>query len=273
MDNIILENGYNTDYLYSLLISLFHNPSSSSYNIINTDTKNSNTYYIQEFIKYYFGSIISKNASIETNIVCRLRLFLYNCGWLKQNSINIVERANINNFYKFLIYEMLEYSINILKIDKKTNKSTNFIFDVIHITRDNIKNNKDNKALLTSLVDDWIDKKIGNYNYKFENIPFLIPIYIDIRDPYTKLNTKYINIMEGFSFKNICDNLQKTIIWDINSIICQTSNGFYYTLINYNSEWIGFSDSRIPSNWKVDMSDVLIVKKIMKEVVMVFYKL
>ena len=51
-------------------------------------------------------------------------------------------------------------------------------------------------------------------------------------DPYTKLNKKYINIMEGLNFKNICDNLQKTIIWEINSIICQTSTGYYYTIIN-----------------------------------------
>ena len=132
---------------------------------------------------------------------------------------------------------------------------------------------KDNKILLSSMVDNWVSKNIGDNNYKFENIPFFIPIYIDMRDPYTKLNIKYINIMEGLSFKNICDNLQKIIIWEINSIICQTVTGHYYTLINYGSEWIGFSDNRIPSNWIVDMSNISTVKKIMKEVRMVFYKL
>jgi hypothetical protein len=161
-----------------------------------------------------------------------------------------------------------------IQINKSTNKTTDYSFNIIHITKENDNNDiKDNKVLLSSMIEDWFSKKVGDNDYKFENIPFLIPVYIDMRDPYTKLNTKYINIMEGFSFKNICNNLQNTITWDINSLICETKEGSYYTLIKYNGYWTGFSDNIIPSNWLVDMTDLSTVKKIMKEVIMVFYKL
>lgn len=273
MDDIILESGYNTDYIYSLIISLFYNPSNNIYNIINNDTKNSSTYYIQEYIRYHFGSIINKNISLESHIVCKLRLFLYNCGWLKQHSIDIIAKQNIADFYKFLICDIFEYSLNIIKINKNTNKSDNIIFNIIKVSKENDNKTKENIVSLSSMIDNWVSKNIGIDNYKFENIPFFIPVYIDMIDPYTKLNTKYINIMEGLSFKNICDNLQSTIIWEINSLVCQTKSGHYYSIINFNNKWIGFSDNRVPSNWKIDMSDIPTVKKIMQEVRMVFYKL
>lgn len=274
MDDIILESGYNTDYIYSLIISLFYNPSNNIYNLINNDTKNSSTYYIQEYIKYHFGSIIHKNISLESHIVCKLRLYLYNCGWLKQNSIEIIAKSNIIDFYKFLICDIFEYSLNIIKIDKDTNKSNNMIFDMITVSKENANIiTKENVISLSSMIDNWITKNMGDNNYKFENIPFFIPVYIDMTDPYTKLNTKYINIMEGLHFKNICDNLQTTIIWEINSIICQTNIGQYYSIIKFNNRWTGYSDNRFPSNWEIDMTDIPTVKKIMKEVKMVFYKL
>lgn len=268
MNNIILIDCYNTDYIYSLVISLFHNPISNIYNIINNDTKNSNVFYIQEYIKYYFGSIITNNRSIDSYIICKFRLFLYNCGWLQQKGHEILYKPLIIDFYNFLIYDTLEYSLKFIN----TSNDNELEFKIINLTYDNIDNKTSNVSMLSCMVDNWIEKNVGD-NYKFATMPYFIPIYIDMLDPYTKLNKQYINIMYGLIFKNVCDNYQNTLTWRIYSLICQTSTQKYYSVVNYDNKWIGYSDDRIPSNWELNMSDVHTVKKIMKEVKIIFYSL
>jgi hypothetical protein len=57
-------------------------------------------------------------------------------------------------------------------------------------------------------------------------------------------------------------------------MICQTIDGYHYSIIKDGvDEWMGFSDKKIPSNWRLDVKDILVVKKIMQEVRVVFYKI
>src|SRR5436305_10273443 len=100
-----------------MIIALFYIPNDGTNKIINNDTSNSNTYYVQEFIKSKFIYPIHRNISIDINSVNKLRLFLYNCGWLKNNDKNILDKANLDEFYRFLIYNMMEYNLRFSKVN------------------------------------------------------------------------------------------------------------------------------------------------------------
>jgi len=276
MNNIILEDGYNTDYIYSLIIALFCIPTEGISKIINQDTNNTNTYYVQEYIKAKFIYPLNRNISIESMVINKLRIFLYNCGWLKNNGDDLLNRSDLNKFYTFLISGMMDYKLNVIKIDPQTNEVKNDPIDLITITDKHFCADDKNVVNLSTLVERWADERIvgDQYSYKFDPPPFIVPVYLDIRDNQTNLNKKMVNIMEGLNFNKNGDKLQRMFIWEFHSLICRSKEDHYYTIIaDNNNNMIAFSDKRIPSNWKIDMSDKLMVKKIMQEVVFVFYKL
>jgi len=182
-------------------------------------------------------------------------------------------------FYKFLVSEIMDYNINFIIFDTSSNTSHDLKLDLIqiddkHIEGSEMKENK-NVVSLSTLFNNWITTDIGKnkYNYKLNNIPHLIPIHLNIKDKNTKLNSKYVNIMEGIRFNDIDDKIQKMFSWDIHSMICQSSNGDYYSLVFNNDDLLCFSDKSIPSVSIINRKDINIVKKIMSEVSMVFYKL
>jgi hypothetical protein len=276
-NNLILEDGYNTDYIYCLLVALFYVSSEGTNKIINNDTNNSDTYYIQEFIKSKFIYPLQRSVSIDCTSVNKLRLFLYMCGWLKDEDKNILEKVSVDKFYNFLVFRMMEYNISFsLNCADDLNKEHKC--DMIRITKQHLYDDNciDSKIVsLSSIISKWIQSEIlgTNKSYKFEPIPYIVPIYLDIRDANTGLNERYINIMEGINFDN-GDIIQRTLIWDLHSIICQTEKGDYYTIIiDDNDMMVAFSDKHIPSNWFIDRTNLAIVKRIMSEVRFVFYKL
>ncbi|VBB17817.1 hypothetical protein YASMINEVIRUS_280 [Yasminevirus sp. GU-2018] len=277
-NHIIFEDGYNSDYIYSMITALFYTPTDGTNKIINSDASSTNTYYLQEFIKTKFVYPIHRNLSIESGTVNKLRLFMYNCGWLKDSGKHILEKGSLDQFYQFLVSKMMEYSINISRMDQDTNSENEMAIDVIRITEDQLdENDKSNKVVnLSTLVNRWVDSNVlgQSMSYKFENIPYILPIYVDMRDPDTGLNKRYVNVMEGINFPNIGDKIQSMLIWEIHSLICQNEKGEYYSIVlDHNDEMMGFSDKQIPSNWKIDPSSLSSVKKIMREVRFVFYKL
>jgi hypothetical protein len=234
-NNLVLEDGYNTDYIYAMITALFYTPTDGMNKIINTDTNNSNTYYVQEYIKSKFILPIHRNMSIESGIVNKFRLFLYNCGWLKNNDKHILDRSNLDDFYRFIITNMMKYDLVISKIDAVINISKEHKYDMIRITEDHIFDEKKDPTIinLSSMVERWIQIDVlgQNISYKFESVPYILPIYLDIRDPNTGLNKRCINIMEGIKFSDNGDKIQRMFVWEIHSLICQKSTGEYYTIV------------------------------------------
>lgn len=272
---IILEDGYNTGYIYSIIISLFCVSSDGMNKLLNTDTEISDTYYIQEYIKSKFVYQIQNDMSIESSVVNKLRIYLINCGWLRDCD-DILINSELNKFYSFLISKMMGYKLIITVIEPFTNITREIQNDVIHITNDYLMNTDGNIIDIGVLVNRWIGYNIDTerYGYKFDILPHTIPIYLDIRDPVLKTNKKYINIMRGIEFMDNGDKIQRTIIWKIQSIICKNSFDEYYTIIFDDTKKVkAYSDKRIPSEWEIDLSDVDTVKKIMREVNLVFYKI
>ncbi len=282
MNNLILEDGYNTDYIYSLIIALFYTPCDGLNKIINIDASNSNTYYLQEFIKSKFIYPMHRNMSIESCQVNKLRVFMYNCGWHKNDDKDILDKGDLDKFYNFIMNNMMEYNLQIVKIDPLCNSSKIDKLDMIRITDKHIDDKHcvdfmgEKMINLSFMIRQWVKESLVEevYSYKFETIPFIIPVLINIRDVDTGLNKICINIMQGLNFEDNGDKIQRMFIWEIHSMICQTNIGDYYTIIiDHNDDFVAFSDKQIPSNWKIDNSNHFNIKKIMKEVRFIFYKL
>jgi len=289
-NNIILEDGYNSDYIYSMITALFYTPCDGTNKLMNSDTSSFNSYYVQEFIKAKFIYPIHRSISIESGTVNKLRLYLYDCGWLKNDDKHILTKGDLDRFYSFLVCEILEYKLSISKIEQDTNKAIDLSLDLIRIsdkhmldpisitsTDKDVGSGEIGKVInLSLLVNRWIRSEIleTSISYKFEVLPYIIPVYLDIRDSDTGLNKRYVNVMEGLNFPDNGDKSQSMLIWEIHSMICQTDKGECYTIvIDHNDDLMVFSDKHIPSNWKVDVTNISVVKKIMREVRFVFYKL
>jgi hypothetical protein len=280
INNIILEDGYNTDYIYCMVIALFYIPNDGMNKVINADTTNSNTYYIQEYIKSKFIYPIHRNLSIESIVVNKFRLFLYNCGWLKTSNKHILDRSSLDDFYNFLIADMMEYKLIVSQVNPKNNTVKECKYNMIHLTENHIENKNSKIISLSDMINRWVRLEFldKNLSFKFESIPYMLPIYIDIsqssQSPESASLQRNIDIMEGIQFIDNGDKIQRMFIWEIHSLICQNYKGEYYVLvIDHNNDVIEFSDKQIPSNWKVDLSDHSIVDRIMKEIKFAFYKL
>lgn len=239
MNNIILEDGYNTDYIYSLIISFFYSLDDMT-KIVTT--QNIDVYYIQEYIKIKLIHPLQRGNSIEQRIINKFRLYLFNCGW---SNTNILEHMPIEIFYKFLINNFFGHYIY-----SPTNK-----YDMINLTDDYIY---DTKVNLSTMVTNWSIKTLD----KLDKIPYILPIYIDSK--------AQIDIMEQIKLPEEI-NPQGTI-WTISSLICKNSNGYYSIIIN-NDMLIAYSDKHIPSNWIIDLTDNNVKEDIMQTIKFVFYKL
>jgi hypothetical protein len=189
-----------------------------------------------------------------------------------------LDEGHIADFYTFLMGKIMEHSVQIIKVNPVTNTSKIQKIDMFRITKKQLIEVEEKAGIinLSSLVNQWITDEIieTSNSYKFESMPCIIPIYLDIRDPETGYNIKNINVMEGLHFDENGDNIQKIFVWEIHSLICQTSQGHYYAItIDHNNVFMAFSDKHIPSNWIIDTTDMEIVKNIMKEVRCIFYKI
>jgi hypothetical protein len=274
MNNFILEDGYNSDYIYSMIFAMFYKPSVGMNKIINSDTRHSDTYFIQEFIKTKFIYPIHRNLSIESSTVNKLRLYLYNCNWLKNSTI--LEHGNISDFYSFLVSTMMEYKLQFIKIEPNNNILTYPKYDLVHITDEYINDNSSKIMSLSTIFSNWINSEIiqNIYSFKFDIVPFILPIYLDIRDPNTKLNKKYIDIMECINLEENGDKIQRTLVWEIHSFVCQShiDEHYYAVIIDKDDNFIIISDKMVPSCKKINKDDIKNIKLFMLEVRFVFYK-
>ena len=270
VNQLIIEDGYNTDYIVSLIIALFY----PSNRIISIDSPNSNAYYIQTFIRANIIEKIRRGISIDSATLNRLRIFMNGAGWLRHD---ILEPADVVDFYDFLVVNIIGYRFSIQRIDTTTNQSNERSFNFVNLTEQHFDSL--NERSIVSVSDGftkWIDQSIieSKYAYRFDAaLPWLVAVHVNIRDESTKLNRCYVDIMEGLCFDKISNRTHAMFVWDIQSFIGQTDTGEYYAVTMRANEWVRFSDRTIPSVTVVDMNDQDTVRRMMKEIRMAFYKL
>jgi hypothetical protein len=244
---IILESGYNTDYLYSLISSLFLTQSFNFqpfyFNKINELCNQQNICYKHIYSIYFYNFIqekfcypIQNNNSIESKTINKLRLYLYELGWLKNNRSNILSKSHVVDLYKFITIDLFNIESNLIHHKITIVDSIKHIIDINNIA--------------------------NSYQFDINLNKTYISFFFDI---------SYSTLSDSNVFVNLTESLKiNDKIWLLTSFICK-KNSDYYSIIKKGDAYIGLSDNKIPSNWIIDMHDLNIVIEIMKNIVMVFY--
>jgi hypothetical protein len=281
----VIEDGYNTSYIDSVLICLFYK---QDINFILEETpKKQEGFYLQELIKNKFVNPIQRNYSITSNIMNEIRNYSVICGWSSDG--NITDNKDCTEYLCFLldIFNSKPLQFEIFQIENNIIKDNPQIISTQYI---NLIPQKDDT--IHNLLQYWINSKIFYPDeniiqcYKLVNIPQFIICHINRFDKNIRNNFK-INIMKHIKFFNINDQTQKYIKWKIHGIICQKNNidlskkknnyekGQYYSICTTyeKNQWILFDNKMIPSFKIIDLKDETIKEKIMTDVVIVIYKI
>ena len=254
---LIIEDGYNTSYIYTVILGLFYKKSNIS-ELLNIDPNNQCFIYIQEFIKFKILEPIRNNISINSATINEFRNYISICDWIKPNN-TILELRNIAELYIYLMNGLTDMKIKIEILNN--NNIDTLLFDYIQLE---LNNNNDVNTLFKS----WILNNIlkNNNKYKLKDIPYVLPFMI------VNNNKNNLDIFYKITFSQIDDIYQKHICWNINSIICfDNNNKNYYVIIHKSkNKWLLFNDHCVPSLKEINLTDFNIIQK---ECVCLFYTL
>lgn len=229
----IIENGYNTSYIDSVLSALFFNKSLIYNNFITNDT-HVDLYYLQEIIKNNYIEPLRNKLSISSNTINHIRNVLFcNYKWLSTTPQQFLYEHNIVDFITY-IGTTFKQDINIYNVDISDNISTNSICSHIY----NI--------------------------YKPTTTPDILAINIK------RINSVSIDIMQQVKLFPP-DNYLAKIKWNIHSVICK-GNG-YYSIVKYYNDWYMVDSSTIPSVTQLNMSDKRLINMIKTESILILYTL
>jgi ubiquitin C-terminal hydrolase len=289
----IVENGFNTCYISSLLMALFYK---SSYldNILYNEPTDIEMIYLQEIIKTKFIDRVRSGTSVLMDIMNEIRLYANICGWL--NSDNLLEQQDVNEFYTFLVNKTKLTQIEIQretiseglsdKNDIGQIESIPFIslsvpynideISIKNLLYDWMNNNPIDikREILNSSGNKIMEDVKGLNIYRIMNIPLTIGISLN-RFSTDKIRTETkIDINKKIKFHNMAD--YNGIKWQIHSIICHKGDtyksGHYYSIIfGSENKWFIFNDLEIPSLQEVDIRDNDIMTMIKRECVFLLY--
>ena len=111
----IVENGYNTSYIDSLLIALFYK-NSSIIDVLENEPTIPEVYYLQELIKFKFVNQIKKGYSIFFQSINEIRNYSIIYGWNTKGNIDEQQSCieyYIQYFLVFLIFGLIQSDTSI----------------------------------------------------------------------------------------------------------------------------------------------------------------
>lgn len=249
-----IEDGYNTSYIDSLLIALFYKPT-HLHELLTQLPENIKFTYLQELINTNFVEQVRKNYSINSGYINEIRNCSVICGW-KVGS-RLTEEYNVSEYLDFLLNGFGAYPIT---IETTSNESTTVTSIDLKFEEDsNIKNSLAN----------WINALTNDQQYKFVELPPLIPICIDRKHEHIK-----IDIQKRIKFnKNNKNKLYENASWVIHSVICKSRAHYYCIVYTTYGDWYLFDNQKLPSILKINITDQDIQDKIKQECVVVLYRI
>lgn len=292
---IIVENGYNTCYIDSLLMSMFYIPSIIYNNMLECDPTNMDFIYLQEMIKVNFIEPLRKDVSvaITSEIVNEIRNYSFINGWKLNEPEELLEQQDVTEYYTFLLENLSNHTIHVERVTitegimSKDDYGQIEKLPFITLNLNEYEFETNIKTLLSQWMNDntveiqretmedniRVTKNIKALNiYKVCNIPYIVPIHINrfISVDSEKLRTK-IDINKKIK---LIENSQ--LRWIIHAVICHTGDtlkqGHYYAIIVNNNKWLMFDDNSVPSLKEIDMSNTELIEKIKRECVFLLYK-
>jgi hypothetical protein len=251
-----VEDGYNTSYIDSVLIALFYKPT-HLHELLTQLPEKVMFSYLQELIFSNFVEQVRKNYSINSGLMNEIRNYSVVCGW--KNGHPLSELYNVSEYLDFLLTGFNSFPI---KIETLSSQSilTNYITLNVH-EDSNIK----------SLLDEWINTTTSKQPYIFEDLPPLVPIYIN-----RNVDGYKIDIKKRIQFHKNNNKSQNNASWIIQSIICysRVGKGHYYTILYTTyGDWYLFDNNKLPSLLKIDIYDSDIAEKIKQECVLILYRI
>lgn len=299
----IVENGLNTCYIDSLLMSLFYKPSTYLDSLLHSEPKDPNTIYLQEIIKYKFVDQVRKNNSVLADIVNEIRIYAHECGWLvgiPNEYDELFEQQDINEFYSFLLDVI---NVPLIEIQRQTiseaieNKSDVSELESIPFINLTVPDNIDETSI-KELLNSWMNhntvddikreiidqqngvKKIESVKglniYKIMNVPTFVALSLNRFNSNVnkRIETK-VDIQKKIKLHHVSDE-NDGLRWKIHSIICHRGdtpkNGHYYSvLFASDNTWLLFDDQSIPCLKEIEIKDHNISETIKREIVFVIY--
>ncbi len=298
---IMVENGYNTNYIDVLLIALFFKPSYLEHTFLNNQPKSAEYLYLQELIKQKFVLSLHNKTSITSNIVNEIRNYSFILGW--KSFDEILQKQNIIDFYIFLAEKFDILPIEITEINKikeenldiiVKNLSKNLLHDLskefskiipnkelyIRLSLDELFKTDKITIHLRELLEKWFtdnnshdlnDSTIMTQNNKCNiiNNPIIIPVYINrqLTSSLTYINIK-IDIPKKIKIYKSDTEITK---YKFHSLICSTPDGLYYALIENNNKWYIYDNTKIPCFVEIKMDDIHIIDLIQTQCTVIFY--
>lgn len=256
INNMIVEDGYNTSYISTLLIGLFYQNSNIYDILLEMNPDNIYFIYLQEIIKQNFIEQIKKNIYIQSNILNEIRNFIFLNNF--HNYSDILEEHNICDLWQYL-------QINLYNKPLIINNMNVYYINI---------NLKSNKTIYTvkDIINEWlVDNTIYLKNdFQGSSVPQIVPIYLN-KENHIKIDiNEKIKLSNTIKFK-----------WIIHSVICKNPiTQKYYVLIRKdlttnkkgNIQWLLFDNNSIPSFKEVIFTNKDIVDKIMQDAFFLIYR-
>ena len=296
----VVENGFNTCYIDSLLMALFYKPSTYLDSLLHADPKDLNCIYLQEIIKNKFVDFVRKNNSVMADVINEIRIYAHECGWLAgvpNEYDELFEQQDVNEFYSFLLDVI---NVPLIEIQRHTiceafeNKSDTSELEFIPFINLIVPDNND-QCTIKELLNEWMNhnmvdierevidngkkviKSVKGLNiYKIVNVPTFIALSLNRfnNNVGKRIETK-IDIQKRIKLHHIADG-NNGLRWKIHSVICHRGdtpkNGHYYcVLFASDNTWLLFDDQSIPCLKEIQIQDSEISETIKREIVFVIY--
>ena len=269
-----IEQGLNTSYITSLLMSLFYKHDSNINNLLTDKPQNPKGFYLQDLIKTLFVEPVRKNYTIKSDTINEIRNYLLINGW--ESDDNFLENRDPNDLYKFLSSMLndlnIEFEIYHIKDGVIDSEETTFACRSIDV---NLITNE--PTTIKKLFIDWLHENILKNNttylldcYKLKSIPNFI--VFNIKRTEDTVRTE-VDIKKKIKFFNNSDSKQNYLTWRIHSIICRTNDRCYSIFLTNDGRWIMFDEDRFPCCEYILMNDDDIIEKTKQDVAMIIYTL
>lgn len=251
--SIVIDNGYNTSYIDSVIIALFYKQSHAD-DLLIVMPETLKYSYLQDLL-FLFIDFIRLGASISSELVNEVRNYSVLCGWKEKQDITAKYEAI--DFLDFVLSGLSFRGIKCDIIDEKENA-------IVQTNQQNfIQYNVVCDITVKSITESWPTSQ-----FKFCEIPIIIPIYLNRR----KNNCK-IDIQKRICFKHNSDPVQSNASWVIYSIICKNRDNSFYTIVKMQEQWYLSTNTKIPSISKISLKESNVVEKIKQECSVIIYKL
>jgi hypothetical protein len=247
MNNYVVEDGYNTLYLSTILVALFHTPSVIDRCLLfENNSQKLNGILLQKIIETNFVNMFRHNISITSKLLNQIRVCSHVSGWKNTKNIDeLLQESDPISFLIFLLQTIEFYPIEISKCPRE-NYSISRSFGSTgtftpkrdtDIEKTHCVQLKTIKSSIQESYNEWI------YTNDIMNIPQFVMFQITNLTDTINIDKKIWLFPKNHEYH--------MIRWNFYSMICYDGTT-YHTIINKDNKPYLFYQNSLPCIKKVD---------------------